>query len=698
MGNNCTHAPPDHWWEVTVSSWTTAHVFTWLSSVDNGELKPVAILFKKHKINGIDLIALSRDDDKRLQSMKVVIGDRVHFKQELNALLMNRSIVDLSPIPETSTVPKLQLSPSHTNKHPKQCAAQINANPPQPMHTIGPRPQPPITMITHANITPTVTVPPPIHVSHMPKLPYTHYNARNSLITPLNLNNNSEQCSDSSSSDEDIPSKKELKVPTLQPFKRSQSPIQVLKDIMSNSTTSNNQGNDDHFVMLDSPTHSSHHEEDSSVACDTDEEEEGSNWHVKNLAYDTYNRFAPTFPAGARPGLVNMPSNKSTTLIHRALGCAVSNAPPIAMPHNDDDDDDGEYKGSCMVMMNGYGDDDDQDEEMEFNFEEDHMEYFDTSSDDSYPYPSAIDQLTSRHHTTLFMLQTTKTYLLNGYLRNEGIHKIMRIPKAITDVVLDYYDDSSMAFDIKIRELLSKSNGFNKLEGTSFKFELNMDHKIKLRPTLTHRIRRDMTGNIDENEVDGIHEFNDIELALECEALPIKIDKCMVLVNILCTCHEIKYQKMDLFAFGTDLLGDHDDNNFNKMMRIPAAITDVVLHYYDDSSMAFDIKIGELLSKSNGLNKLEGNSFKFELNMDHKIKLRPTLTHRIRRDWIGDIDENEVDGIHEFNDIELALECEALSIKNDKCIVLVNIVCTCHEIKYQNMDLFVFGTDLLGDH
>ncbi len=90
-----------------------------------------------------------------------------------------------------------------------------------------------------------------------------------------------------------------------------------------------------------------------------------------------------------------------------------------------------------------------------------------------------VEELTSEHTKTLYMLETVKIYLLSGYLRTEGITKIFYIPEGILNVVLLFYDDSFMNFHIKINDLFAELDGIrnplDKLQGREFKFHLNMD-------------------------------------------------------------------------------------------------------------------------------------------------------------------------------------------------------------------------------
>eukprot|EP01084_Bolivina_argentea_P028492 52945_1 len=88
MGNKCTSTPTDPFWEVHVRSWTSDHVYSWLSTVSKGELKQAAITFKKHQINGSDLISIS-NNNHRLQSMNITIGDRLHLKKLIKTITNN---------------------------------------------------------------------------------------------------------------------------------------------------------------------------------------------------------------------------------------------------------------------------------------------------------------------------------------------------------------------------------------------------------------------------------------------------------------------------------------------------------------------------------------------------------------------------------------------------------------------------------
>ena len=181
-------------------------------------------------------------------------------------------------------------------------------------------------------------------------------------------------------------------------------------------------------------------------------------------------------------------------------------------------------------------------------------------SDSGCSYTSMFDALLNKHSRTLFMLQSTKSHLLAGYLRRYGIQSALDVPDGIYAVVLSYFDDSAMRFDIRIEDLFSKSECFRldsrtKLKGDLFTFDLNMDHQIEFVPTLPHQRRDDL---------------NYIELSLECQYLPIKIDGASVLINILCTCHEVKYRKMDIYRFGTNFIndvGDGSEHNYNLLNR-----------------------------------------------------------------------------------------------------------------------------------
>eukprot|EP00484_Ammonia_sp_Unknown_P021986 CAMPEP_0197033688 /NCGR_PEP_ID=MMETSP1384-20130603/12030_1 /TAXON_ID=29189 /ORGANISM="Ammonia sp." /LENGTH=741 /DNA_ID=CAMNT_0042463531 /DNA_START=222 /DNA_END=2447 /DNA_ORIENTATION=+ len=175
-------------------------------------------------------------------------------------------------------------------------------------------------------------------------------------------------------------------------------------------------------------------------------------------------------------------------------------------------------------------------------------------------YPSAIKHLTSKHTRSLFMLETTKRYLLTGYLRQCGIE--IKIA-GIREMVTAYFDDSLIMYEIKIADLFAQINNTAgadtlKLFGKTFTFDLNLDHEIELVPTLKIQQTRDSNGEL----------VNDIELALECENLPSKIDKCGVLINMLCICHEIKYQKIDIYSFGLDYYNKAGDyHNFNLLNK-----------------------------------------------------------------------------------------------------------------------------------
>ena len=65
------------------------------------------------------------------------------------------------------------------------------------------------------------------------------------------------------------------------------------------------------------------------------------------------------------------------------------------------------------------------------------------------------------------MLETTKKYLLSGYLREQDIN-IHKLFHGIGKLITTYFDDSAMNFEIGISDLC-KSNGHNKLHGKTFK-------------------------------------------------------------------------------------------------------------------------------------------------------------------------------------------------------------------------------------
>ena len=386
-------------------------------------------------------------------------------------------------------------------------------------------------------------------------------------------------------------SNKSKKTPSLS-LRQSLSKIKDLKDVFRHSH--NGSGGD--FVILETPSSSSSNRTplplnqsnqwtvkkppygdfgDGQDEVDHDDDDDDDDNDVMTNQYNIHHP-PGSFPVG-RPMLANMRSN--TPLKKRGIndndrnywgwrqdaGDDITNyyhnennkngISGISIKHKNNNNEESKNDEKDNNNNNGDNDDDNKyghdDDDPSDYFNED----YNYMTDSDVSYPSAIAKLTKCHTKTLFMLETTKKYLLNGYLREHGILKII---DGIEKVITSYFDDSAMCFDIKINDLFKKSDGYNKLHGREFEFNLGMDHKIELRPTLTHKIKYN----------DNYIKFNVMELSLECEALPIKIDKCNVLINILCICHEIKYQKIDIYSFGTDLLGDSNDfTNYNLLNK-----------------------------------------------------------------------------------------------------------------------------------
>eukprot|EP00485_Elphidium_margaritaceum_P013875 CAMPEP_0202728370 /NCGR_PEP_ID=MMETSP1385-20130828/185591_1 /ASSEMBLY_ACC=CAM_ASM_000861 /TAXON_ID=933848 /ORGANISM="Elphidium margaritaceum" /LENGTH=884 /DNA_ID=CAMNT_0049394617 /DNA_START=156 /DNA_END=2811 /DNA_ORIENTATION=- len=127
-----------------------------------------------------------------------------------------------------------------------------------------------------------------------------------------------------------------------------------------------------------------------------------------------------------------------------------------------------------------------------------------------------------------------------------------------------YFDESSIHYFVNVAKICEKTSMAQSktLRGKTFTFDLNMEHEMEFVPTLQIKQRRQSTDDNDDGKL-----FYDIELSLECEHLPAKIDRCDVLMNIMCICHELKYQKIDIFAFGIDYYkpdGYADLNMLNK--------------------------------------------------------------------------------------------------------------------------------------